>query len=242
MEKIYRLRPMNENTIDELTNHYLWFSKPCAFRDVKDANVRALIENNSIVIRALSQVYSEERIEELKVKMQDIGICCFTESIPNRREHVRFPQGHNSICVEYDKTLLEEYFSERSPYRMPHVFNNVIYSDNAVINQDDTGFFYLNLVGEGFQRYCNIRELIQHPREIDKFFLTILSTIDSFYSHQKEQRIILGGINIQGFDGNELGYRIEIPQEAICAVHVYNEDDRAFLGNLDEVLPISVVD
>ena len=42
MNNIYRVRPANEYTIDELKNSYLWFSRPKGFKgDIDDANICA---------------------------------------------------------------------------------------------------------------------------------------------------------------------------------------------------------
>lgn len=42
MEYIYRFRPINKFTIDELLNQYIWFSRPCEYNDVADSNILSL--------------------------------------------------------------------------------------------------------------------------------------------------------------------------------------------------------
>ena len=47
---IFRVRYCDENTIDELTNSYLWFSCPLNFKgDTKDANIGAFVTDTDAI-------------------------------------------------------------------------------------------------------------------------------------------------------------------------------------------------
>lgn len=35
--------------------------------------------------------------------MAHIGVCCFTKTLPSNKTKGKFPNGENSICIEYDK-------------------------------------------------------------------------------------------------------------------------------------------
>lgn len=50
---IYRLRPFSENTLDEIINSYLWFSKPIGFKDDQDSNIKAYFDNCDILRKTL---------------------------------------------------------------------------------------------------------------------------------------------------------------------------------------------
>lgn len=54
---IFRVRYCDENTIDELTNSYLWFSRPLNFKgDTKDANIGAFVTDTDAIKRGLMYV------------------------------------------------------------------------------------------------------------------------------------------------------------------------------------------
>ncbi len=53
MSQVYRLRPSNDQTLDELKNNYLWFSRPSRYKDVADSNVVAFTENNESIKKFL---------------------------------------------------------------------------------------------------------------------------------------------------------------------------------------------
>lgn len=54
MSSIYRVRPANKSTLDELTNSYLWFSKPNGFKgDAKDANIGAFVTDTAAIKRGI---------------------------------------------------------------------------------------------------------------------------------------------------------------------------------------------
>ncbi len=240
MEKIYRVRPIDDNTLSELTTPYLWFSKPKYFEDENDANIRAFVNNDNLVANALRRKYDEKELDELIDQMQDIGICCFTDSLPDKNSLNIFLRGINGICVEYNKEVLEDWFRQGIPYYIPCGFMGVEYFSNGAEIEKCDDYHYLKKRGDDYCVYCSITHL--DKREFNNFMFKVLLNKSTEYENEREQRLILGPMNFEYLDKRGKGYRIEIPQEAICAVHVYNEDDRAFLGNLDEVLPISVVD
>lgn len=231
---IYRLRPINEYTLDELNNHYLWFSKPSAFNDVEDANIALFIEKNKIVYDALSQIYNTEQIEELSNKMRHIGICCFTTDIPSSYEKEKFPKGHKSIVVEYNKHILADYF-KNSKYVIPNCFKSVVYTDDPIMIETDDQYHYLYLSDENGSTYKSIKELKLHHRYEDNFIFFLLTRINTRFEIQKEQRIILSGHNIKEFIDDVKGYSIEIPLESIMNIHYYPGVNKRFLDSIKEL-------
>lgn len=222
-ELIYRLRPVNEQTLDELSKPYLWFSKPTQFKDVEDANVAMFINKNEIVQEALSQVFTEEGIQELSSKMRHIGICCFTTCIPDKNHKNQFPKGYKSLVVEFDKKLLSDYFLS-SKYAIANCFRPIIYSENALKLEQDGIYHYLYYKGDGIEEYKSIKELAIHPRYTDEFMFFLLTRLKDKFSIQKEERIILSGHNIKEFDEKVTGYKIPIPTKCIKCVHFYDDD------------------
>lgn len=221
--KIYRLRPLNQLTISELEEPYLWFSKPTAFKDEDDANVAMFIEKNDIVKKALSQVFSEYQIQELSDKMKHIGICCFTTNIPDRRNKRLFPKGHKCLVVEFEKECLSKYFLN-SKFAIANCFHPIVYSDNAIKIEQDGEYHYLYEKGDWGEHYKPIKELLLHPRYVDQFIFFLLTRLKDIFSVQKEERIILSGHNIKEFDNDVKGYKIPIPKECIKRIYFYDEN------------------
>lgn len=231
---IYRLRPINKNTIDELKNQYLWFSKPHGFKDVEDANIGLFIEQNTIVRDALLQVFSPQGIEELADKMRHIGICCFTKVIPSCKDKLKFPNGHNSIVIEYDKTAIKEFFYN-SKYANANCFKSVIYTNEPIRIIKDDEYHYLYSEDEKGCFYKSIKELKLHPRYIDDFLFFLLTRLNTKFKIQKEERIIFSGHNIKEFNEDINGYSITIPPECIKHIHYYSKCDSNFLDSISEL-------
>lgn len=131
----YRLRPMNEMTIDELDNHYLWFSKRSGFNDKCDANIGAFIEDTPHIKRGLLLRYSKEDIDELIRQMDNLGICCFTKKLPSKKNLIKFPNGRKSICVEYNKKIIEDYFLNKYDKASIDYWNSLI-EDEKLLSLD----------------------------------------------------------------------------------------------------------
>ncbi len=235
MEKIYRVRPINERTLEELTTPYLWFSKREGFDDICDANISAFIENNPIVIDALKQVFSDEQIERFKKLSQNYGICCFTKELPSKTALRNFPNGRRGICVEYNKALLEDYFRGRNPIIIKDGFMPVIYFSTGATLMICDGTHYLDYCRDGLYRFTSIKEISRHPRNMDSFIFTLLSTISSKFKKQKEERLIIGSINFCSLDLSDVGYKITIPCEAINAVYTYGNEDPSFHEQLTNI-------
>jgi hypothetical protein len=222
-KQIYRLRPLAESTLTELKEPYLWFSKPTAFKDVEDANISMFVEHNGIVKDALSQVFSENQIQELTDRMRHIGICCFTTHMPNREEKNQFPKGYRSMVIEFDKECLSEYFLN-SQYAIANCFYPIKYTDNPIKVEQDGNYHYLYDKGDWGEHYKSIKELAIHPRYVDRFIFFLLTRLNERFSIQKEERIILSGHNIKEFDDNVAGYKIQIPRKCIRKIYFYDGD------------------
>ena len=230
----YRLRPMNNLTIDELNNHYLWFSKRSGFKDKFDANIGAFIEETPQIKRGLQLKYSEEGINEIVRKMDNIGICCFTKKLPQRKNLRCFPNGTKSICIEYNQRMLEDRFLN-SKFALANPFLDVVYDDEPTKVETDGSYSILWEKHDFINVYRSINDIFSDIRTVDKLFELLLTRINSRYDKQKEMRIILGGRNLEYFDVSQSGYKIEIPVDAISKVYIFTNPKSFFCQELEKI-------
>lgn len=231
----YRLRPICDTTIDELKNHYLWFSKRCGFRDKYDANIGAFLDNTDQILNGLERIFTKEGIYEFVHQMDKIGICCFSKSLPLRKNLNKFPNGKHSICIKYKVELIEDLFRNGS-YAMQNPFHDVMYFEKPTIIEGDGKYHILREKTEDGCIYDSVLSIVHNPRDFEKLILMLLTRIDIKFKDQDETRIILGGRNLQGRNTTENGYRIKIPQESIESVFIYAPmiDDN-FLARLKKI-------
>ncbi len=240
MSSIYRVRPANKSTLDELTNSYLWFSKPNGFKgDAKDANIGAFVTDTAAIKRGIDFYFEMLGIkfpyEEWYEKMSHTGICCFTSKLPNRKRIKKFPKcsQRNCICIEYNKDIIESFFLNHKHYPIVPCFIPVVYDNNPTkIEAFDEWSILWERTPEG-SLYKTIPGILhEHPRECDLFLRKLLTRLNSKFKFQKEERIILGGGNIPSYDKSILGYKIEIPMESIIKIYVYPNVSHKFKEHL----------
>lgn len=232
----YRLRPMNDLTIEELNNHYLWFSKRSGFNDECDANIGAFIEDTPQIKSGLQLRYSREEIDEIIRRMDNIGICCFTKKLPSKKNLVLFPNGKKSICVEYNKKIIEDYFLNK--YALAHPFKNVIYDAQPTKIESDGNYHILTKKYKDGCLYQSIYDIFSDIRKVDDFFELLLTRINARYSIQKEMRIILGGRILENLDTSLAGYKIEIPKDAISKIYLLNTPSLSYCQELEKISSI----
>lgn len=242
MNNIYRVRPANEYTIDELKNSYLWFSRPKGFKgDIDDANICAFFNNTEVIKRGFEFSFPNFPYEEFFERMSHTGICCFTNELPNNEIAKKFPKCSkgNCLCIEYDRRGLEEFFLNHRSTPICPCFIPVVYDDNPtkletcdkwsfLWSEDENGKFYKTIPGI----------LYEHPRVFDSFIRILLTRLSSRFSAQKEERIILGGCNIPSHDENLLGYRVSIPEDLINTIIVYPNVNTDYVNQLKAITSI----
>ena len=232
MSSIYRLRPYNENTISELLDAYLWFSKPSAYKDVEDSNVQLMIEENEILQKAISLVLNEQGLDEFQKMMKHIGICCFTTQIPSIKERKYFPHGKNSICIEYDQEKLSTFFLNTKS--MPNCFKEVVYSNTPVKVENDGDYHILMRKDENGELFESILGMeYDSNRFMDKLLFFLLTRINERFKNQKEMRIIWAGFRIIKSDA--LGYHVNIPKDCIKCVHIYPDSPADFINAVNKL-------
>ena len=162
MDTIYRVRPANNHTLDELNNSYLWFSRPIGFKgDINDANIAAFINDTEAIKRGIDHSLPNFPYERFCKQMEHTGICCFTTECPDDKIIKKFPKcsNGNSICIEYDRHKLEEFFLNHRTAPIYPCFIPVIYDDNPtklqtngewsiLWNKDENGEIYKTIPGD----------------------------------------------------------------------------------------------
>lgn len=233
MGSVYRLRPLNDRTIEELKEPYLWFSKPSGFTgDVNDSNIRLMIDDNEIIKKAFSFVLNEDGINELNDRMEHIGVCCFTKTLPSNKTKDRFPNGKNSICIEYDKEKLSDYFLNKE--NMPDCFKEVIYHNEPITVESEDDYHFLYKTEANGLIYKSIYEMQRDPKKfMDELLFFLLTRISTKFKKQKELRIIWAGYRIK--TNEEKGYHIGIPENCIKCIYIYPNTDDEFVDEIKKL-------
>ena len=237
--KIYRIRPLNNYSVDELKNSYLWFSRPNGFKgDFNDANIREFVENTKAIKNGINRTFPKFPYNEWYEEMGKIGICCFTISRPSFYGISRFPgcKRGKGICIEYNKEVLEDFFNNHNSYPLNPCFRQIEYTDKPTRLEMLDDYSILWEKTEYGKWYRTLPEILHsHPRELDKFLFKLLTRIDKKFKRQKEERIILGGRSIPDLNPDLKGYKIYIPTETINRIYVYPLVPQLWKENLQNI-------
>lgn len=246
MDKIYRVRKFNNNTLEEIKNNYLWCSLRSGFKDKYDANIGAFISNTPALLKGLELKFDKEYISKLIENMNKVGICCFTRELPSQDTISHFPNGKsNCVCIEYDKKSIEDHLLNHSQYTISKVFHDVIYACRptqidqhgdyqVLIDQDDNG-----------KQYESVLSICNDIKDFDNLIRLLLTRININFNKQKESRIIVGGPNFKFLETDAFGYKIDIPPTSITAIYLYSEpkddSEKKFISELytnSEIKPL----
>lgn len=218
MSKLYRVRPANKKTIEEIENNYLWFSRPTQFNDVLDANIFAFVKANESIGTAFARLFKNN--VDVAEQSALAGICCFTEKLPSPSRLARFPNARNGLVLEYNREVLEDYFTQKKG--LGDCFKKVEYLKTPTLFKSTNNYDILwEKIGDN-ERYRTINEISLDLKAMDQLFLKMFTRISSQYKKQKEHRIILAGANIPDKNKDLRGYQITIPKEAISKIHIHS--------------------
>lgn len=236
---IYRVRPINEFTLDELKNSYLWFSRPCGFSgDFYDSNIRAFVEDTQAIKNGIELVNPKFPFEEWYNGISKIGICCFTRKHPQKSLLKRFPKCYNgsAICLEYNKRELISFFENHPTHPLHPCFHKVSYARNPTRLEMCGDWSVLWDIHNGYKEFRPLASILySHPREFDKFIFKLLTRINSKFKKQHEERIIIGGCNIPDLSPDILGYKIKIPESLINRIYIYPNVSSKFRNELMKI-------
>ena len=240
---VYRIRPANDNTLDELSHGYLWFSRPSGFKgDTNDANIGAFVTDTPAIERGFKYVWPEFPFEEWYQGMSHTGICCFTRKRPHKSKLKNFPGcgSGKAVCVEFNREMLESFFERHRQHPIVPCFRQVLYSIHPTKIESIDDWSILWEIGDGYKEYRTIPGILHsHPRVLDEFLFKLLTRISSRYKRQKEERIILGAGMIPSHDPSLLGYKVSIPIEALEKIYVYPKVSEEWIKNLEEIEQLS---
>lgn len=238
-KSVYRVRPLNPYTIDELKRSYLWFSRPTEFKgDVQDANIGAFITDTEAIKKGILLVCPRFPFDLWLEKMSHTGICCFTKNKPTLNTIRKFPgcSKGEAICIEFDREGLVNFFRAHKKFPIGNCFHDVIYDENPTkIEQCDKWsiLWKTNVNGKLYKTIPGI--LHEHPRELDNFMFMLLTRINSKFSAQHEIRIILGGRNIPSHKKELKGYQLDIPNSLITKIWIYENSKKDFIGEIQSI-------
>ena len=230
----YRLRPMNNYTLDELTNNYLWFSLRSGFKDINDANVGAFMKDTPQILRGLKLIYTPEGVKEFVRLMDNTGICCFTKIFPKKEDLSNFPKGEKSLCIEYDKKMIEEYLIN-SQYAITDPFEDIVYCKQPTKMKTDGDFHILTYKDDNGCMYESIYTIFRDPKRIDYLLHLLLTRLSVKFCKQYESRIIIGGRNQKFLEKGAYGYKVPIPNECIHKVYLYKKSNDDFMSALYDI-------
>ena len=138
-EKLYRYRPLNIYTIDELISKHVFLSSP----NIDDIFDTTIVNNGEVaegvlaavhVAKRLSTEYQEmnenykmytEYFEYLNNRIREnIRITCFTESNTNVPMWQYYAEKNTGICIEYSINLEKLLNDNKNIYFLPVIYTN----------------------------------------------------------------------------------------------------------------------
>jgi len=202
-----------DNRIDSFRNNYLWFSKPRFFNDPFDCNMEVINYYNDF-LNSMEKLVANSR-DLIVEKTKEFGICCFSKSNDNIHMWSHYADSHKGICIEYESSGFDDYFSFLLRCRC--VLQEVDYRD-SLLNLDS------NIEWDsqpGLTEFKPIGQIISDPKLLDRLFeKLLLQKNQEIWSNEKELRLIVGGLARLNNQDKELptGYKVPIKRDFISSV------------------------
>lgn len=202
-----------DNRIDSFKNNYLWFSKPRFFNDPFDCNLQVISYYNNFLnsLSLLSPNAKDLIIENTK----EFGICCFSKSNDNIHMWSHYADSHKGICVEYDSSNFDDYFSSSLKCRC--FLQEVDYRDTLINLNGDIEWERQ----KDFTETKQIGQIVNDPKLLDRLFeKLLLQKNNKTWSNENEIRLILGGLARKNNPDKEFeaGYKIPIERDIITGI------------------------
>lgn len=105
--KIYKYYSDSLYNVDALLNGYLWFSNPCLLNDPFDCNFEHILDD------ARFTSLSPKQKRTLKEKLNNFGVCSFTDSWDKEHFWSLYANCYRGFCVVFDRTDLTDYINSR---------------------------------------------------------------------------------------------------------------------------------
>jgi len=115
----HRFTPINENLISTLVNSQLYFSSIQNLNDPYDCKIdiegslknamKAANDEQKIILR----VYTREILSQLKEKIEQVGVVCFSKQLNNKLMWSHYAKNHTGLCLTYE--IPSEFILNNSP-------------------------------------------------------------------------------------------------------------------------------
>lgn len=134
--KLYRYRPLNIYTIDEIINQHVFLSSPT----IDDLFDTSIVNNGKVAEGILAAYHVAKSLKDVNSKMnesyeyyawiletlntemrENVKITCFTESNTNIPMWQYYAEKHTGVCIEY--SISKENFAEDT-YFLPVIYTN----------------------------------------------------------------------------------------------------------------------
>lgn len=202
-----------DKKLESFRENYLWFSKPKFFNDPFDCNMEVIKYYNNF-LNSINTI--AEKADDLIINStKEFGICCFSKTNNNIHMWSHYADSHKGICIEYDSSEFNDYFSQLLKCRC--YLTPVDYREK-LINLD--GDIEWKKHSE-FIEFKRIASIIKDPKELDLLFeKLLLQKNEEIWSNERELRLIIGGMARQNNKDKELpsGYKIPIRRDMIKGV------------------------
>lgn len=138
-EKLYRYRPLNIYTIDELISKHVFLSSP----NIDDIFDTTIVNNGEVAEGVLAAVHVAKRLRTKYDEMnenykmyteyfeylnnrirENIRIACFTESNTNVPMWQYYAEKNTGICIEYSINLEKLLNDNKNIYFLPVIYTN----------------------------------------------------------------------------------------------------------------------
>lgn len=127
---IYRYRPINKNTLDELIHYYLYFQPAIELNDPfefelnwanYECDTNEFIQQNNygnsidagqnqfdLLKKKTTTILKNKYKPKFDKYKKQIGVCCFTQTSLNPLMWSHYSQDHTGICIGYDLSKIPE--------------------------------------------------------------------------------------------------------------------------------------
>ena len=210
--RIYKYFPLNKNSIDSLSNDYLWFSKPRFFNDPFDCNMEVIKYYNDFVNSILK--LGEDTQDIIINNTKEFGICCFSETNDNIHMWAHYADSHKGICVEYEASGFDDYFSNMLKAKC-HLHKVDYRSLPIDLNQP------IEWEKNGETTLYPIDLILTCPKLLDQLFEKLLLQKHKLtWGNENELRLLLGGLARKNklVHETDKGYKVPLERKMINAI------------------------
>lgn len=167
-----------DKKLESFRENYLWFSKPKFFNDPFDCNMEVIKYYNNF-LNSINTI--AEKADDLIINgTKEFGICCFSETNNNIHMWSHYADSHKGICIEYDSSEFNDYFSQLLKCRC--YLTPVDYRDRLINLDGDIEW----TKHSEYTEFKRIASIIKDPKELDLLFEKLLLQKMKEFGRMKE--------------------------------------------------------